>query len=368
MLLRYGSAGPQVVQLQEFLNKLPSQLPALETDGKYGPKTLVRVKEFQATNKLAADGIVGPVTMATILELLKNLGGLVTPPPTPTGVTVRPITKAILGMEPTDGLIQQIFPPIGVVDVATFRAGDKNNTLTFSFSPGRTGRLGIFAAKKGNLERAVILVLPSSGFADRILLGVSHGFAQNTAHYEGLGWADPLSPPLIQAVLLKHVINRWGAQTLAGRKSMGLLHIVRAAGVELGPFAHDGAFVKEVLTQLVARTNNAFAFNSVEAFTFSSGINDFNTFLNALSGQLPVAAVYNIDPAKALPCVRPAGATVKQFLSGQTGGPKAGFEFMPLGRWVNEAAFMTHNVIGDFNYLHNHCMSLYALHLGIQTS
>ncbi|MDH3456493.1 MAG: peptidoglycan-binding protein [Gemmatimonadota bacterium] len=367
MLLKYGSAGSAVQELQGLLNKLPSKLPPLAVDGKFGSKTLARVKEFQGANALTVDGVVGPKTMAMLLELLKNLGGLVTPP-TPSDVSVRPITKQILGMEPTNNLVQQIFPTIGVVNVATFRAGDKNNAPNFSISATRTGRLGIFAAKKGDSERAVILVLPASAFADRILLGVSHGFGQNAAHYGALGWGDPLSPPLILEVLLKHVVNRWGAQVLAGKKAMGLLHIVRAAGVELGPFAHDGVFVKEVLTQLVALTNNAFSFGTVEAFTFSSGIGDFNPFLAAISGQVNVGAVYNIDPAKATPCGHPAGAVVKQFLSGQTGAPKVGFEFMPLKRWKNEVAYPTHAVIGTFNYLHNLCMSRYALHLGIQTS
>lgn len=68
--LRFGSSGPFVQQLQEGLNKLPSSLPALAPDGRYGGKTLARVKEFQSGHALSADGIVGPKTWDKMLALL----------------------------------------------------------------------------------------------------------------------------------------------------------------------------------------------------------------------------------------------------------------------------------------------------------
>jgi hypothetical protein len=36
--------------------------------------------------------------------------------------------------------------------------------------------------------------------------------------------------------------------------------------------------MRQTLTELVSLTNNAFSFDNVESFTFSSGINDFNRF------------------------------------------------------------------------------------------
>ena len=90
--------------------------------------------------------------------------------------------------------------------------------------------------------------------------------------------------------------------------------------------------------------------------------------------QLSVEAVYSLDPNPAIPAAAPAGAVRKQFLSGQTfrgGVPPGGFEFMPVGRWANESEFprrATFQSPALFNYLHNHCMPLYALHLGIQLS
>jgi hypothetical protein len=44
---------------------------------------------------------------------------------------------------------------------------------------------------------------------------------------------------------------------------------------------------------------------------------------------------------------------------------------MPEGRWANEPFFGRRQALPDpslFYYLHNHCMPLYALHLGIQLS
>lgn len=286
-------------------------------------------------------------------------------------VTVRPIQREILGMEGSDNLIQQIIPSIAVIDEATFRAGDQGNTFNVRTVPGTVGRLGVFAARKGSAERAVILLLPRSGTPDRVLICITQGFAQASAALNPLGWGNPLSGDLIRFCLLKHVVNRWGAQMLASRKQMALVYIVRARGSnELGPFAHDGSFVKEVLQQMATLTDDAFSPDAAEAFTFSSGISEFNRFVPALSGQIALKAVYNIDPAGGLPA---SGGTVrKQFLSGQTtNGPRAGFEYMPLERWENEWRYpdrQSFTAPWQFNYMHNYCMPLYTLHLGLQTT
>lgn len=80
--LMFGSKGPEVRQLQEGLNKLPTQIARLDADGDFGSRTLGRVKEFQGQHKLTADGIVGPMTWETLLALLAKVaqGGL---PPMP---------------------------------------------------------------------------------------------------------------------------------------------------------------------------------------------------------------------------------------------------------------------------------------------
>ncbi len=273
-------------------------------------------------------------------------------------------------MSGTDNLIPQTLPPIAVVNPASFRPGALNNRLTFfSVNPG-AGRLGIFAAGKGGVERAVILLLPPSGAPNRVIIAITQGFAQASKTLEPLGWKNPLSPALIKFCLLKHVINRWGAQVMASAEEAAFLYIVRARGNELGPFASDGIFVKEVLTQLASLTDDAFSFEHVEVFTFSSGVSDFNLFIDAVSPVLNIEAVYGIDPAQAIPLNRPRNAVRKQYLSGQTGGPTAGFEYLGLDSWTNEWDYPTRMKYPDpwpFNYLHNHCMPLYILNLALQT-
>jgi peptidoglycan hydrolase-like protein with peptidoglycan-binding domain len=374
-MLFQGSIGSLVKELQSNLNLLPTRLARLFIDGIFGPLTFGRVKEFQGDNKLVPDGLVGPLTLQAILDAIAKLVNPpvppVPPPPQP-DPAVRVITDQILGTFPaTNNLISQIIPPLTVIDESSFRPGDQTNEPQFRVFAPTGGRLAIFAAKKNNVERALILLLPPNGIAGQLLICVTQGFAQ--ANEKGaldlLGWSNPLSPPFIQFVLLKHVINRWGAQTLAGKKNMGFLYIVRAKDAkELGPFTNDGAFVVQCLTEMASLTNGAFSFDKVEGMTFSSGIGEFNVFMASLAGKLNVGAVYNIDPANALAAAIPPGGVRKQFLSGQTGGPRSGFEFMPLKRWKNEPLFPTTKVFSQFEYLHNRVMPLYTLFLGIQTS
>ena len=62
---KVGSSGRMVEAIQEVLNaSVKKDLPRLEIDGKYGPKTKEMVEAFQSEHKpLAVDGIVGPNTM-----------------------------------------------------------------------------------------------------------------------------------------------------------------------------------------------------------------------------------------------------------------------------------------------------------------
>ena len=54
MLLKIGSRGKDVKELQEFLE--------ISTDGIFGPGTKSAVQKWQTNNSLVADGIVGPAT------------------------------------------------------------------------------------------------------------------------------------------------------------------------------------------------------------------------------------------------------------------------------------------------------------------
>lgn len=63
LLLKNGSQGNEVMELQKFLNTIGNSLTA---DGKFGPKTKTAVVEFQVANGLVGDGVVGALTRAAL--------------------------------------------------------------------------------------------------------------------------------------------------------------------------------------------------------------------------------------------------------------------------------------------------------------
>ena len=69
-LLRKGSSGRFVLDLQTGLNAAMPWLPLLSVDGKFGPATEARVRSFQAMMQIKVDGIVGPQTSKSLLAAL----------------------------------------------------------------------------------------------------------------------------------------------------------------------------------------------------------------------------------------------------------------------------------------------------------
>jgi putative peptidoglycan binding protein len=63
--LRKGSRGPSVVELQGRLNDRGAD-PPLETDGAFGKLTKAAVMAYQSKNSLSLDGVVGPLTWASL--------------------------------------------------------------------------------------------------------------------------------------------------------------------------------------------------------------------------------------------------------------------------------------------------------------
>ena len=70
MLLKVGSRGEEVRQLQEKLNQLGFDCG--KADGIFGSKTQNAVKQFQKTFLLSQDGIAGPKTF-DVLQRLKKI-------------------------------------------------------------------------------------------------------------------------------------------------------------------------------------------------------------------------------------------------------------------------------------------------------
>ncbi|HHW71541.1 MAG TPA: peptidoglycan-binding protein, partial [Clostridiales bacterium] len=65
-LLRVGSRGSQVKELQNKLNELGYNCG--KADGIFGSRTQKAVKDFQRANGLSVDGIVGPKTLAALYD------------------------------------------------------------------------------------------------------------------------------------------------------------------------------------------------------------------------------------------------------------------------------------------------------------
>jgi len=69
-LLKNGSIGDDVKELQRFLNKALGL--GLKEDGILGPKTIAIIKQWQKSQGLKDDGVVGPQTKAKMLEVAKG--------------------------------------------------------------------------------------------------------------------------------------------------------------------------------------------------------------------------------------------------------------------------------------------------------
>ena len=72
-LLRVGSRGDDVVELQQKLKDLGADLGTTGAkgdgvDGQFGSRTDKAVKKFQADKRLDVDGVVGPLTAAALLD------------------------------------------------------------------------------------------------------------------------------------------------------------------------------------------------------------------------------------------------------------------------------------------------------------
>ena len=77
--VRAGDAGETVKYIQNALNTVRrsvKEIPPLDVDGMFGPKTENAVKAFQKYYGLAVDGIVGPLTWAKLSAEYSGAGGI----------------------------------------------------------------------------------------------------------------------------------------------------------------------------------------------------------------------------------------------------------------------------------------------------
>lgn len=67
-VLQVASRGPDVIQLQELLNKLLRPQPPLKLDGIFGERTEKALRKYQAAIGIGIDGVVGPQSWAALHE------------------------------------------------------------------------------------------------------------------------------------------------------------------------------------------------------------------------------------------------------------------------------------------------------------
>jgi hypothetical protein len=231
---------------------------------------------------------------------------------------------------------------------------------------GRPVRLRVFAAKIGDVERAFWLMLPLGGPVNSLMVVISHGFGQNYAYYSKLGYGNPLSKPLLEDVMNRFILFRWGQQVAATRPTMGLIMPVRssASGGELGPFINHTGMGAQIVTTILLRADAAAALGSVNVVTFSSGIFDANTFIGSGGKGLKFGLMVNQDPALG---AHIGGTNRKEYLSGWTAsGPRAGFEFLPTPRWQNDPKFEEMKRQLGREYLHTWALPTYTLAMALR--
>ncbi|SEI44166.1 XVIPCD domain-containing protein [Frateuria terrea] len=140
-VLRQGSRGDQVTQLQASLAKLgitDARGLALHPDGAFGPSTQAAVETFQRAHGLKPDGLVGPETLGVLHEATRQ----------------RVTTLADVG-HPGNPMFRQALERVHVIDAQHGRAPD-------AFSRNLAGSLATAAYVQG-LARIDHVILGGGG-------------------------------------------------------------------------------------------------------------------------------------------------------------------------------------------------------------
>jgi hypothetical protein len=252
-----------------------------------------------------------------------------------TTTEVRPITADLFG-PPSTIWRRSSVPEIHVVTNGQLLPGQSAPVLQFDRSvPKKPVDFAVFAAKRGAVQRAFILVKQPETHPRNLLVVVPHPFAQGrgVTYYGDLGFfKDPLSLDLIRNVIDRFALARWGSQLFAASSNHALLMPVPSGvgqGGEMGPFITDRGVGAEIIVKILGASNGAFSLDSVELCCFSGGVHQANTFVASGGRGLNITFGCNQDPqgGAALAASIPVR---RQYLSGYTtGGPRHGFIYLP---------------------------------------
>lgn len=103
-ILKAGNTGPEVKELQHILKLLGYSLGSAGTDGIFGTSTEFAVIAFQKKVGIISDGIVGPITMSTLIRALEKAGKI---PPGQMKMEI-PSTRRTTVPLPESGLVPTI--------------------------------------------------------------------------------------------------------------------------------------------------------------------------------------------------------------------------------------------------------------------
>lgn len=146
-VLKSGSSGPDVAQVQTWLNGLKTvwpQLPTLSVDGKYGSGTAKAVSEFQTLAALSVDGKVGQTTWDALYSAYAQRHGEGEIYP---GITVRPGARGavVKAMQQKLMRLRQVYtaiPSIGVDGAFGSASGHALRLFQRQFALSTDGLLG----------------------------------------------------------------------------------------------------------------------------------------------------------------------------------------------------------------------------------
>jgi hypothetical protein len=214
-LIRQGSKGADVRAIQDVLNFHIRRLTPLEVDGDFGPLTHARVVEFQKSNQLKPDGIVGPNTMAKLFEEEQLPITLVLAPrqtPTiggpPRGIQpprlIPPLTLPPL----TPPLVTPFFlPPDSFARVPTLTPAGQTVTFVIT-APVRNDPVDPATASFAEIMRLLDRLPPTFPFRGSII-----GAVPRPVKKVGLLDLDPVSP--------MNFGFQWGVKPVFDLKSIG---------------------------------------------------------------------------------------------------------------------------------------------------
>jgi hypothetical protein len=141
-ILRVGSSGPEVRQLQERLNATLRPSPGLAPDGRFGPLTRTAVIRFQNDNRLVADGEVGPCTWNAVTgaETYRPIFHPLSFIPQPTPTTCWAASTAMVTRTTVPGVIARTPRDLILADgsLANFSEGNPMELRRFAQPNGLT--------------------------------------------------------------------------------------------------------------------------------------------------------------------------------------------------------------------------------------